>query len=252
MNGVIFIKLNIAVIDDCLDDINTVSAMTKQYFLLNNTASPDIREYHDGKEFLIDYKKGAFQIIFVDVCMDEMNGLELSDRIRHTDKDIVIVFMSTTTEFVFQTFKAVPHGYLRKPFSFDDFSETMDRAMEKYSKEPETISVRVPRREDTVIADDIISVISDNHNTNIKTISGGILRSISTYQEISVQLRNINDFFECNRGIIINLKFAVSINGGNINMQDGNVYPVRKSDRKKLSLLLAKQVSETYKGGFFF
>lgn len=50
---------------------------------------------------------------------------------------------------------------------------------------------------------------------------------------------------------MVNLKYAVSANGSDIRMQDGMVYPVRKQDRKRLTLLLAKQVSGKYKGGFF-
>ena len=244
-------KLNIAVIDDCYEDIETVTTMTGQYFSKNNRFSPLVRTYQSGKGFFLDYKKGSFQIVFIDICMDGMNGLELSSRLRHTDKDIVIIFMSTTTEFVFETFKAVPHGYLCKPFSFSEFCDTMDRALEKYTVEPAAVTVRMPHYDETVVTCDIISVVSANHNTDIKTTAGTVMHSISTYQEISQQLAALEDFFECNRGIIINLHFAVSISGSNIRMQDGNVYPVRKQDRKKLSLLLAKQVSETYKGGFF-
>lgn len=244
-------KLNIAVIDDFRDDIAAVTAMLGQYFSKNDRFDSLVKEYQSGNEFLLDYKKGSFQVVFIDICMDEMNGIELSQRLRHTDKDIVIIFMSTTTEFVFQTFQAVPHGYLCKPYSFETFSDTMDRALEKYTENPDTITIKMPRYEENVIANDIISVVSANHNTDIKTTAGTVMHSISTYQEISCQLAELKDFFECNRGIIINLKFAVSINGRNIRMQDGNIYPVRKQDRKKLSLLLAKQVSETYKGGFF-
>lgn len=244
-------KLNFAIIDDCQEDIGTVKAMIWQYFSENNDFEPIVKEYLSGKEFLTDYKKGSFQIVFIDICMDEINGLDLSSRLRHTDKDIVIIFMSTTTEFVFQTFKAVPHGYLRKPFSFGDFSETMERALEKFTAKQDTITIKMPRYEEIIIINDIISVVSDNHNTVIKTTIGTVLRSISTYREISHQLMTLKDFFECNRGIIINLKYSVSISGNDIRMQDGNVYPVRKKDRKNLSLLLAKKVSNTYRGGFF-
>lgn len=244
-------KLNIAIIDDCSNDIATVTAMSEQYFSKNNRFESLIKEYKSGKEFLTDYKKGTFQIVFIDICMNEMNGIELSQRLRHTDKDIVIIFMSTTTEFVFQTFKAVPHGYLCKPYDFETFSDTMDRALDKYTENPDTVTVRMPRYEETVNACDIISVVSANHNTDITTTSGTVMHSISTYKEISQQLITLKDFFECNRGIIVNMQFAVSINGNNISMQNGNIYPVRKKDRKKISLLLAKQISETYQGGFF-
>ncbi len=244
-------KLNFAIIDDCRKDISIVAEMTEKYFSGNHHFELAVKEYDCGKAFLADYKKGEFDLVFIDICMNEIDGLELSSRLRNTDNDIVIIFMSTTTEYVFDTFKALPYGYLRKPVSFTDFSETMDRAMKKFTDQFKKITVRMPRYEDTVITQDIISVISDNHNTIIKTTAGMEIHSISTYQEIAKQLLLFEDFFECNRGIMVNLKYAVSANGSDIRMQDGTIYPVRKQDRKRLTLLLAKQISGKYKGGFF-
>ena len=126
--------------------------MTKRYFTESNIFEPVITEYLNADDFLKDYTKGTFKIVFIDICMEGMNGIELSQRIRRNDKDIIIIFISTTTEFVFQTFKAVPHGYLCKSYSFKEFSETMDRAVEKFSYQPHELTVKVPRNEEKIYA----------------------------------------------------------------------------------------------------
>ena len=223
--------------------------MTKRYFTESNIFEPVITEYLNADDFLKDYTKGTFKIVFIDICMEGMNGIELSQRIRRNDKDIIIIFISTTTEFVFKTFKALPHGYLCKPYSFEEFSETMDRAVEKFSYQPHELTVKVPRNEEKIYAENILWVITDLHDVNIKMITGQTIRSISSYTEIAEKLLSFENFFECNRGIIINVNYAVSLRGNDVLMQDGKVYPIRRQDRKKLSEIMIKQISN--KGGFF-
>ena len=242
-------NLQIAVIDDVQKDIDTVKNMTKQYFSENSIFQPVIAEYLNANDFLKDYTKDFFQIVFVDICIGEINGIKLSQRLRHNDKDIIIIFISTTKEFVFQTFKAVPHGYLCKPYSFQEFSETMDRAMEKISYQPHELTVKIPRNEETIYVENIMTVITDDHYLNINMITGKIIRSISTYTEIAEKLLSLENFVECNRGIIINVNYIVSFKGCDVAMQDGKVYPVRRQDRKKLSEIMIKVISN--KGGFF-
>lgn len=225
-------NLQIAVIDDVQKDIDTVKNMTKQYFSENSIFQPVIAEYLNANDFLKDYTKDFFQIVFVDICIGEINGIKLSQRLRHNDKDIIIIFISTTKEFVFQTFKAVPHGYLCKPYSFQEFSETMDRAMEKISYQPHELTVKIPRNEETIYVENIITVITDDHYLNINMITGKIIRSISTYTEIAEKLLSLENFVECNREIIINVNYIVSFKGCDVAMQDGKVYPVRRQDRK--------------------
>ena len=135
-------KLNIAVIDDIPHDIETAADMVKMYFEQNNFFSVNISGFENADSFFKAYTKNFFQIVLVDICMNGMNGLELSQRLRGFDEDIVIIFMSTTTEFVFETFKALPHGYLRKPFSFDELRETMDRAVSGFIHKPESVKLK--------------------------------------------------------------------------------------------------------------
>lgn len=242
-------KLHIAVIDDSQHDIKMVTAMIQQYFEQSQSLSADVSGFEDAESFFKAYTQNLFQIVLIDICMDGMNGLELSQRLRVFDEDIVIIFMSTTTEFVFETFKVLPHGYLRKPFSSDEFVETMDRAVSEFIRFGKNITVRMPRCEKTINTESIVSAYSDNHNTVLK-LHGGELRTISTYSETARLLLAIDGFVECNRGIIINSNYILSQNGGNVKMSDGTVYPVRRQDRKTISDIIIKNLSRKIKGGF--
>ncbi len=78
-------KLNIAVIDDIPHDIETAADMVKMYFEQNNFFSVNISGFENADSFFKAYTKNFFQIVLVDICMNGMNGLELSQRLRGFD-----------------------------------------------------------------------------------------------------------------------------------------------------------------------
>ena len=243
-------KLNIAVIDDVEHDLEAAVNMVQRYFRHYDNFSASVSGFDNGESFFTAHKEMAFQIVLLDICMNGMDGLTISQKLRSMDENIVIIFMSTTTEYVFETFKALPHGYLRKPFSFEEFCETMDRATARFTRSPHIVTVKLPRREESMNADEIVSAYSDNHNTIIRLIGGEEIRTISTFTEIAGLLLDIDGFVECNRGIIINSNFILSQIGSDVKMNDGTVYPVRRKDRKLIADLLVKNLSRKMEGGF--
>ena len=109
--------LNIAVIDDHAQDIDTVISMIKKYLNNKKNLKINISSFYSGESFFKQFVTNGFHAVFVDICMDGMSGIELSRRFRQSDSNIAIIFMSTTTEYVFETFRATPFGYLIKPYS---------------------------------------------------------------------------------------------------------------------------------------
>ncbi len=74
-------NLQIAVVDDIQQDIDIVKNMAKQYFSENSIFQPVITEYLNADDFLKDYTKDFFKIVFVDICIGEVNGIQLSQRL---------------------------------------------------------------------------------------------------------------------------------------------------------------------------
>ena len=166
-------ELKIAVIDDLKQDIDNVIALTERFFCDKET-SADVTSFSSGSSFFSSFAKGDFHIVFLDICMDEMNGIELSRRLRAVDDDIAIVFMSTTTEFVFETFRATPFGYLVKPYSYESFCEVMERAVKHFSKRSRSIDVRIPR---SVIFETIVNAVAHRDYNSTGSVQVSVFRN---------------------------------------------------------------------------
>ena len=69
--------LNIAIVDDLEIDCERIEKCIEQYFL-DRHKTANVVLYYNAEDFLKAYRKGEYQIMFLDVIMGEMNGLELA------------------------------------------------------------------------------------------------------------------------------------------------------------------------------
>lgn len=227
-------ELNIAIVDDLEHDRIVIKNCLDRYFGGRHNCSFRISNYSSAEEFLKSYRKGLFEIIFLDVCLGEMDGLSLAEQLRIADRDISIIFMSTTRDFVFQSFSSQPKGYLCKPFEYPAFAEIMDRTIHDLNAEDKVLKVNVPYMVLEIPLSEIIAVLSNNHSVDLKLITGEVKKSIMLFSELVAALEKEPNFLFCSRGVIVNMDYATQVKDDQIFMQDDMIYPVRRRGRKEL------------------
>ncbi|MBO4866965.1 MAG: response regulator transcription factor [Ruminococcus sp.] len=227
-------ELNIAVVDDLEHDREIIKNFIDRFFGEKQNCTIRTANYSTAEEFLKTYRKGMFEIIFLDVCLGEMDGLALADKIRIADRDICIIFMSTTRDFVFQSFPSQPKGFLCKPFEYADFANVMERTICDLNAEDKLLKVNIPHMVLEIPLSEIVAVLSNNHSVDVKLITGEVKQSIMLFGELESALENEPNFLFCSRGVIINMDYASQVNGDGIVMQDDMIYPVRRRGRKDI------------------
>lgn len=238
-------ELNIAVVDDLENDRKRIEVYIDRYFSDRRNRSVRIWHYSNAEDFLKSYRKNDYHILFLDICMGDMNGLELAERIRSCDNNIRIIFMSTSQEFVFAAFSVHPEGYLCKPYEYDAFTDLMTKTIGGMSEKEKYLTIQFPRsKQETTNVNDIMSVVSNNHSVNVNLITGEIWESNMLFSEFQTMLQNEPGFLECNRGIIINMNYAVQIKNDTFIMQDGTIYPIRRRGRKDISAKFTKYLAD--------
>lgn len=79
-------------------------------------------------EFL---KENRADVIFLDIEMPDINGIELATRILDLQKNINIVFVTAYNQYAVEAFRLNALDYLMKPVSADRLKETLYRIMER-------------------------------------------------------------------------------------------------------------------------
>lgn len=241
-------KLHIAIVDDSESDRKKLLAMLEESMRGQDYT---VSEFDGAESFLKTYRKGDFQILYLDICMNDMNGISLAQKLRIGDKKMEIIYVSTTTEFMIKTFSTEPVGYLCKPFRYEDFCETTKRACSHFQKSAKKILIHLPRQDMEMDIYEMISAVSDSHTTEISLVTGQKIRSLNNYTFFQEVLLKEDCFIECNRGIIVNLNYAFKLEGDSLVMQDQQTYPVRRRDRSYINAQITKYITIQSKGGYY-
>ncbi len=88
----------------------------------------DLTEYDSARAFLED-GEGRFDLLFLDIDMPGMSGMELAEEIRKKDKDVVIIFCTNLQQFALNGYSVGALGFMIKPVDGYALSLNMERAL---------------------------------------------------------------------------------------------------------------------------
>ena len=88
----------------------------------------------------------CFDIIFLDIIMDDMNGMTCAKIIRQRDELVNIIFLTSSTDYVYEGYEVNATGYLVKPIKIDQLARVMERAIaQNENAEKKSILYHLPR-----------------------------------------------------------------------------------------------------------
>ena len=184
--------------------------------------------YEDGREIVADAEH-VFDIIFFDIEMGEMNGMEAAGEIRRRDENVVIVFITNMAQYAIEGYSVGALDFVLKPIDYYGFSFRMTRALERV-KRKETLEIVLQtatgiRRVDS---GDIWYVEIDKRILYFHTNSGRYSMR-GTMQKAEEMLRDYH-FVKCNHWYLVNLKYVTEIQD-NIVMVAGNPLEISRRNR---------------------
>ena len=105
-----------------------------------------LRVFNDGDE-IIDHYAGNYDIIFLDIEMRRMNGMEAARRIRKLDADVILIFITNMAQYAIQGYEVQALDYVVKPIRYFAFTQEMEKAVKKIQKkETHYLSIQQERR----------------------------------------------------------------------------------------------------------
>ena len=111
--------MRIAIVDDLAAE-RTLLKGRLEWQLQRRKVQADILEYESGETFLEAARKAPFTAAFMDIYMDGMTGMEAAKKLRKTDTDCLLVFITTSTDHALEGFQVRALHYLVKPFTEAD------------------------------------------------------------------------------------------------------------------------------------
>ena len=115
--------IHIAIVED--EDVwaEKINHYLKKYEIENQIPF-HISRFHDGAEIADDYS-GGHDIIFMDIEMGLMNGMEAAEQIRTKDEQVIIIFVTNMSQYAIRGYKVNALDYVLKPITYIPFSQTL-------------------------------------------------------------------------------------------------------------------------------
>ncbi len=190
--------------------------------------------------------KESVDVIFVDINMPDVNGIEFVRGLKHPP---LVVFTTAYSEYAIEGFRLDAVDYLLKPFAFEDFSHAVEKSRSllelqrmreqkslpesevadvgtaKTSEQHDYISIKADYKVTMVKFGDIIYAESVGEYVRLHLSDGSKLTTLFRLKNMENALP-ANSFMRVHRSYIVNLKRVASYARGKIFLDNGDYVPI--------------------------
>lgn len=209
-----------------VDDEKVIREQIKNLIEKKQTGSA-VDTYFSGEELLRAGK--GYDIVFLDIQMDGMNGIDTARALRQKTDDTVLIFVTGVKEYVFDAFDVGAFHYLIKPLEEMKFYSVYDRAVLEAAKKKQhgmgQLFVKTRNRNVTLDQSNILYIESRAKKVEIHT-RNDIIEAYAGIGELEKQLTE--NFYRCHRGYLVNLAFVSEYSIDSITLNNGETIILTK------------------------
>lgn len=192
-----------------------------------------------GKDLIKLHQEIEFNIIFLDLEMPELDGLETAKAIRHNDPNVVLVFVTNREDLVFDAFQYNAIAFVRKKLLDEELTEVVEQA---YRKAMTKLSVHFFKTENGDIcfkSDEILYFSSQGHNVWLHHKNGKSYRVFYTLEQIE-NIMPAGSFVRCHSSTLVNCGYIYSIDKENVILTNSEAVALSRHRKKNVKYALQK------------
>ncbi len=193
-----------------------------------------VATFDNSLNALLFLKSNKVDLLFLDIHMDELSGIQLLEAIK---PDCAVIITTAYQEYALKGFELSVTDYLLKPFTFERFFQAVEKVQERLAKNnkehvPDFIFVKTEYRLEKLLLSDIIYIEGMRDYRRVHT-SGRRIMTLQTFREFEGQ---IPDSLVCR----VHKSYMVALD---------KIESIER-DRIRIGEVLIP-ISETYKKGFY-
>ena len=165
--------------------------------------------FRDGMEILDEYEYN-FDIIFLDIIMKYLDGMTTAEKIRQSDKQVTLIFMTNSTQYAIRGYAVDAMDYVLKPVTYFSFCQKLDKAIARIKQNDNPCITLVYKNTIKKIqVSDIYYIESQGHMQVFNTVNG-VFEIRDKIESIEEKLQG-QHFFRSNKGYLVNMNHVIGI-----------------------------------------
>lgn len=206
----------LAIIDDDINDLNKLKQFipTDDFFIdcFQDCTAIDLDE--------------EFDVLFVDIDMPDINGVDFSNRYKEKHQHVLIIFVTNHSELVFDTFKVHPFDFIRKEYLNIEISRVIEEILIYLKKENKTITIKSNGFIEQIKIKDILFCESNKHNCFIYKTDNTVIKTRMKLSELKMLLDS--SFYQVNKSYLIHWDFVKQIANGFVIYENGLSFSISR------------------------
>lgn len=214
--------MKLAVCDDEKNDLDNIANIIKDFF----AADCEISKYKDAESLLEDSHKQFFDVLFLDIDLPDMNGMQLAERIRDENEYVKIIFITNREDCVYKGYKYNAFRFIAKNSLEDGLTEALTALSRYYESKNNYVTFKTQNNEITRNIDNIQYLEVHGHdmlikyNNNTEKISG----TMSQYEKLLTP----KGFIRIHKSFLVNYRYIYSIEKNDVKLNDGTLLPLSR------------------------
>lgn len=233
--------MNIAIVEDLVQDRERVSSCLNRY-MEDLGLTYHLYTYESAEEFVEALNSMTFQIVFMDIYLQGMTGMEAAVCLRRRNRDCKLIFLTVSTEHCLEGFQVNACHYLIKPFSDHDFEEAMERCHLQLEYDVPYLDVVCDGSDLKLNTESILYIQVQKRNVLIQTLNQTLMVN-GPFNALANLLLNDKRFLLCIQGVLVNMDY--------ISNQEETVFIVKNGDRLPINIRNKRQILQRYRNYIF-
>lgn len=221
--------LLLAIVDDDPNDSAALGKLVAEYFRQNNQAYL-IHVFNAPLDFIRSTEN--HDIVFMDIRMDTLDGLEVARIMRKINQDSVLIFVTHMAQLAIKGYEVDALDFIVKPADQFSINFVLDKALTRLESISSTVlALKTSSGIVSLSSNDITYVEVFDHNLVYHTTKG----VYDVRGRLSDVIKKLDQkrFIMCNRSFVVNLRYVFSICNEYL-VVDGTKISISKSHRKEI------------------
>lgn len=210
--------IRVAIVDDDSSMADLLASYLEKYAVKNGVEF-GTDKFSDSVNFLTGYTS-RYDIVFLDIEMPDMNGMDVARKMRDIDESAALVFVTNMRQYAINGYEVGADDFMIKPVAYYDFAMKLDRVMKRLGKRGlPTVAIN---NEGIMkyIPINAVSYVEVFHHRLVYHTDDGVFESRGSLNKIE-SLFTENNFARCNNFCLVNLGYVKGVDGHTLFVGNG-------------------------------
>lgn len=195
-----------------------------------------IADFTDAEDLLYEIETtGIFDIIFLDIEIGKINGIEFADKLNHEHYVYTLIFISQYSTYYKTAFEVQPFWFLDKPFEEEKLERSLQNALNSLKYRYETFNYYYAKEYYRILIDNIMYVQSCGRTILLYCVDKTVHRFYGKLGKVEEDLRTKHrKFIRVNRSVCVNLNYVSKWTFKYMELVNGETITISEKYRDKV------------------